>query len=379
MVKVRVGFIGLFGIANHHLREVKATPELELGAVCDINETLASSWSEDQQVPWYRNYQDLVESKDCDFVIVSAPHYLHCDIACAAMEAGKPVIIQKPMCLTVAEADRIIATAKRTGVKVGTYHTAHTSEWDAITMVRSGQLGHIMRFSFDIHAARGMSYYNSGPWRGKWATEGSGALSNQRIHDINRMQSLNGAVAEVVSCTLANMGHPGTEVEDACAATLRFENGSFGLFHTSLYTALPLSRYEIVGNEGCIVVNDQERKWGKLAFPMRDYLLQPKAARKPGATLEDAPRPGLAWEPLPAVEQPMETTRWFALSVAEDKPIQAPPEFALRDIEVWNAMILSHFRNRPVKLPVDRGEYDELFEELKAGKHDLHWPAPWLA
>ena len=143
MDKVKIGIVGLYGIANRHYDEISATSELELGAVCDTNVTLASAWSEEYEVPWYEDYAALAASDDCDFVIVSAPHGIHCDVACAAMEAGKPVIIQKPMCITVAEADRIIETAARTGTKVGTFHTAHTSEWDAIQVVRSGRLGTI--------------------------------------------------------------------------------------------------------------------------------------------------------------------------------------------------------------------------------------------
>jgi len=168
-------------------------------------------------VPWYRDYHDIVRSDDYDMVIISAPHGLHCDMACAAMEAGKPVMIQKPMCITVSEADRIIETARRTGTRVGTFHTAHTSEWDALSVIRSGKLGDLMRFSYASHASRSMAYYNSGPWRGTWALEGSGVLSNQCIHDINRMHALAGPTAKVTSCTLANLGHPGIAVEDACA------------------------------------------------------------------------------------------------------------------------------------------------------------------
>jgi predicted dehydrogenase len=373
MDKVRIGLVGLYGIANHHMQEIKATPELKLGAVCDINTTLATAWSEEHQVPWYEHYQDLFQSKDCDFVIISAPHYLHCDMACAAMEAGKPVIIQKPMCLTVAEADRIIATAKRTGVKVATYHTAHTSEWDVIQAVRAGLIGDPMRFSYAWHASRGIAYYRSGPWRGKWATEGSGMLSNQCIHDINRIQNICGPVAEITNCTLANIGHPDTEVEDSCIAALRYANGAQGLFYVTLYSQPQIHRYEVMGNLGCIVVNDGERKLGAFSYPLREYLTTHKAVRKPRATLEDAERPATTWGPVPEVEKPASTTVQFARAVRDGAPAYITPELALRDIEVWNGLILSHFRRKAVKLPLDRAEYSALFEELKAGKHDIHW------
>jgi predicted dehydrogenase len=203
--------------------------------------------------------------------------------------------------------------------------------------------------------------------------EGSGVLSNQCIHDINRMHALAGSTAEVTSCTLANLGHPGIEVEDACIAALRFENNAFGLFHVTLYTQPAIRGYEVIGNLGCVIVGEGERKLGTFSYPLREYLETPNSVRQPRANLQDAPRPETSWEPIPEVERPISATVQFALSVTEDRPIQAPPEFALRDIEAWNAMILSHFRQKPVKIPVDRAEYAELRQELVAGKHDLHW------
>jgi predicted dehydrogenase len=373
MDKIHVGIVGLYGIANRHYDEIAATPELELGAVCDIDDTLASAWSEQYEVPWYHDYEDMFRSKDCDMAIISAPHYLHCEMACAAMEAGMPVMIQKPMCVTVAEADRIIETAQRTGTKVGTYHTAHTSELDAIAAILAGTIGDLMRVSYDWHASRGLAYYRSGPWRGTWAGEGSGVLSNQCIHDINRLQALAGSVAEVTSCTLANVGHPGTEVEDACIAALRFENGAFGLFHVTLYTQPSLAGYEIIGNLGCVIKDKQEKRLGLFSVPLREYLENPDSVRKPRANLQDATRPEVSWKPVPAVAPAMPATLQFALSVAEGRPVQAPPEFALRDIEAWNAMVLSHFKHKAVRIPVDRDEYSALHQGLVAGKYDLHW------
>jgi predicted dehydrogenase len=256
---------------------------------------------------------------------------------------------------------------------VGTFHTAHTSEWDALQVIRSGALGDLMRVSYESHASRGMAYYNSGPWRGTWALEGSGVLSNQCIHDINRLQELAGPVAEVTSCTLANLGHPGTEVEDACIAALRFESGAFGLFTVTLYTQPPIRGYTVVGNLGCVIMQGGEKKVGTYSYPLRDYLLQPTCERRPRANLQDAPRPETSWAPVPEAERPMATLAQFARSVAEGTPVQAPPEYALRDIETWNAMLLSHFRHKPVPIPVDRDEYGALHEELVAGRHDLHW------
>jgi hypothetical protein len=116
-----------------------------------------------------------------------------------------------------------------------------------------------------------------------------------------------------------------------------------------------------------------EKRVGTYSRPLREYLLQPTSERKPRANLQDAPRPETSWAPVPEVERPLSALVQFALSVTEGRPVQAPPEYALRDIETWNAMVLSHFRHKPVQIPLDRGEYETLREELVAGEHDLHW------
>jgi predicted dehydrogenase len=373
MEKARVGIVGLYGQANRHYDQIEATPELELGAVCDIDERLAKAWSDKYGVPWYNDYADMVASDDCDYVLLTIPHGIHAEVACAAMEAGMPVLIQKPMVVRVSEADRIIETAQRTGTKVATYHTHYRSALDLKAVIEAGDIGEIMRADFTWHLSKSAAYYLSGPWRGTWEMEGSGLLSNQCIHMINKMQALAGPAAEVTSCTLANLEHAGIEVEDACIAAWRYANGAMGLFHVTSYTLPRWQHYEIVGNLGCVEVNDNEKRMGVFSFPLRDYLTNPYAHRMPRANLVDAPRPDVEWKDVPAVEPPESEMLLFARAVLEDGPILSPPEYALRDIETWNAMVLSHFRHKPVSIPVDRDEYDELFEELTEGQHSLHW------
>lgn len=74
--------------------------------MCDVDDALASAWSKEREVPWYHRLSGSLDSKDCDFVILATPHGLHCQMVCDGMEAGMPVLIQRPMCITVAEADR---------------------------------------------------------------------------------------------------------------------------------------------------------------------------------------------------------------------------------------------------------------------------------
>ena len=373
MDKVRVGIIGLYGQGNRHYDEIERTPELELGAVCDIDVPLAKHWSQEYDVPWYGDYRDIIASDDCDFVLLTIPHGIHCEVACAAMEAGMPVLIQKCLTVTVSEADKVIETAARTGVKCGTYHTHYLAAADEKALVDAGELGKLFRLDFTWHTSKSAAYYLSGPWRGTWKGEGSALLSNQCIHMINKMQGLGGPVAEVTSCTLANLGHSGIETEDACIASWRYESGAMGLFYVTSYSLPRWQHFEVAGDLGCITNSDGEKKWAKFSFPVSKYVNDPHAHRQPRANLVDAVKPDIEWGPVPSVGPQPSVALDFASAIAEGTPIISPPEFALRDIELWNAMVLSHFRHKPVTLPVDRDEYDELFAELVAGKHSLHW------
>ena len=93
-------------------------------------------------------------------------------------------------------------------------------------------------------------------------------LTNQYIHDLNRLHYLCGPVVEVVSCTLANVGHPGIEVEDACTAVVRFANGAYGELSLGLYSQPGLSGYEIIGDRGCIVKRGEDQRYARLSSPL---------------------------------------------------------------------------------------------------------------
>lgn len=375
MAALRAGIIGLNGIANKHLHDINRKNELRLGAVCDTDATLGIQWQGEQDVPWYKDYQDINRSEHCDFVIVAVPHYLHADVACDAMEAGKPVIIQKPMCITVEEADRIITTAQHTGTKVATFHTTHLDERHSKTLIDQNILGKILRVLYTRQEARSTAYYNTGSWRGKWATEGGGMLTNQYIHDLNRLQYLCGPVTEVINYVLRNVGHPNIEVEDTYTAVVRFENGAYGELSFGLYSQPALSTYEILGDLGCIVKRDDQYRFAELSVPPSEYLQDPiPSPRRASSTLADAHLPEARWGDILPMKDDRDTLAEFARSIKEDTLPYASPEFALRDVELMCALYMGHFHGRSVKIPVPREAYTTLISDLARGKYiSLSW------
>jgi predicted dehydrogenase len=177
---------------------------------------------------------------------------MHADGAIAAMEAGKHVIVEKPMEVSLEACDRMIAAAEKTGRKL-TVISQH--RFDASTMllknlIDTGELGKIFLADASVKWWRKQEYYDSGDWRGTWAMDGGGALMNQGVHTVDVLQWLVGGVASIYAHTLT-AAHERIEVEDVAAAALTFRNGAVGtlIATTAAYDGLPV-RIDIFGTEG---------------------------------------------------------------------------------------------------------------------------------
>ena len=122
MSEIRYGIVGTGGMGSGHARTLQSVAECRLAAVCDIAPDVAIAVGEEFDVPYMTDYHDLIDRDDVDAVIVATPHYFHPEIAIYAMERGKPVLSEKPIAVTVAAADAMLAVAQRTGVPFGVMH-----------------------------------------------------------------------------------------------------------------------------------------------------------------------------------------------------------------------------------------------------------------
>jgi sugar phosphate isomerase/epimerase len=187
----------------------------ELVAVVDRDEAAAQSLATRYGVEATTDLDAVLRRDDIDAVTICTPSGLHADGAVAALDAGKHVVVEKPVDITLAAADRIIDAEKRSGktVTVISQHRFDKSTEKVQQAVRDGHLGTITSAIASHAWWRGQSYYDSGDWRGTWALDGGGAVINQTVHTINLMITTVGVPVEVFAYT-GCLAHERIEVED---------------------------------------------------------------------------------------------------------------------------------------------------------------------
>jgi predicted dehydrogenase len=186
------------------------------------------------------------------------------EAAIAAADAGKHVMVEKPLEVTTERIDRLVDACRANGVKLGAIFPRRflDSSIAVKEAVEAGRLGTIVLASVYIKWYRTQEYYGQGGWRGTFQFDGGGALMNQGIHGIDLLQWLMGGIAEV-SGFAATLAHTGIEVEDVGAASVRFKSGALGIVEgtTGAWPGEKL-RIEISGSDGSIVMEDETiRTW----------------------------------------------------------------------------------------------------------------------
>jgi len=221
----------------------------------------------------YDNYHNLLADDRVDAVSVCTPHYLHGPIAVDAAKAGKHVIVEKPMAISVRQCTEMIEAAEENSVVLSVIFQNQYSANNTFLHRRVlPELGQIMFGYLLTYHYRDAKYYASGAWRGTWEQEGGGVFINQAIHAWDIFQSYNGGV----DCAIgywANILHPTVEVEDIGYGLVEFKNGSYGkLFTTSCWNA----QHEMLiqGENGYIKGTAGEM--GNCWFEMNDSGLQEK-------------------------------------------------------------------------------------------------------
>jgi UDP-N-acetyl-2-amino-2-deoxyglucuronate dehydrogenase len=250
---IRFGVVGCGAVGPTHVGAIGQIAGAKMLAVADLNPEKAKSTAEKFQVPRvYPSLEKLLEDREIDVVCLATPTGLHASGAIAAMAAGKHVIIEKPMEVSLEACDRLIAAAEQTGKKL-TVISQH--RFDASTMllkklIDTGELGKIFLADATVKWWRKQEYYDSGDWRGTWAMDGGGALMNQGVHTVDVLQWLVGGVASIYAHTLT-AAHDRIEVEDVAVAALTFRNGAVGtlIATTAAYDGLPV-RIDIFGTGG---------------------------------------------------------------------------------------------------------------------------------
>jgi UDP-N-acetyl-2-amino-2-deoxyglucuronate dehydrogenase len=252
---IHIGLIGGGNITETHARAARAIPGVEISAIHGSNsEKIAHLCHEHGGTP-YQNFDAFLKHRPMDLVIIGSPSGLHAEQGIAAAREGLHVLTEKPIEITTARADALIAAAKQSNVQLGVIfqdrvkpHIRQLKNW-----LEQGLLGKLLFVDARVKWYRPPEYYANSHWRGTLALDGGGALINQGVHTVDLLLWLLGDVFRVQART-ATLLHK-IEAEDTAVATLEFASGALGIFHatTAAYPGYP-RRVEISGTEGTVIL-----------------------------------------------------------------------------------------------------------------------------
>lgn len=231
---MRYGLIGCGRISPNHI-SAAINNNLDLVSFCDIipekiREKKEMFKDKTLNVKEYTDYKEMLEKENLELVAIATESGKHAEIAIECIKKGCNVIIEKPIALSLDDAEKIIETAKQYNVKVCACHQNRFNK--SIQKIRSAveenKFGKIFYATAHIRWNRGKEYYDQAPWRGTWAQDG-GCLMNQCIHNIDLLRWMMGNEIDEVMAYTDQLNHPYLEAEDLGLALIKFKNGSYGL------------------------------------------------------------------------------------------------------------------------------------------------------
>lgn len=261
---VNVGIIGCGNISRYHIAAVNGLETTRLAAVSDNFAPNLEKVGKEQRVDVYPDYREMLRRDDIDAVAVLTASGTHAQIGMDCANAGKHVIVEKPVDVTLEHAQALIDCCKKNGVKLSCIFQ-HRFDRAVAAMkkaVEDGTLGRINCCCCQTRWYRDQHYYDCVDWRGTWKLDGGGALMNQSVHYIDLMQYMMGPVDEVFGYT-ATLAHERMETEDVGTAVVKFRSGALGMIEgtTSAYPGFA-TRLDLLGADGSVILeNDVIKSW----------------------------------------------------------------------------------------------------------------------
>jgi UDP-N-acetyl-2-amino-2-deoxyglucuronate dehydrogenase len=269
---IGVGIVGCGTISRFHARAIAEVRGATLVACTSARPESAEKFASEVGCTAFPVLKTMLADPRVDAVAITTPSGAHLEPALAAARAGKHVIIEKPLEITLRRCDKIIRECERSHVQLATIFQSRFHETAATLKhaIDAGRFGRLTMGDAYVKWFRSQEYYDSRPWRGTWALDGGGALMNQAIHSVDLLTWLMGPVVEIRALT-ATLAHKRIEVEDAAVATLRFANGALGVIEatTAVYPGY-LKRIEIHGTQGSAVLEEEDLKVWDFARPRKE-------------------------------------------------------------------------------------------------------------
>ncbi|MCI8779903.1 MAG: Gfo/Idh/MocA family oxidoreductase [Lachnospiraceae bacterium] len=257
---MKYALIGCGRISTNHIKAA-INNGLDIIAVCDIEEghmeevLKKHGLEQDISIKRYTDYHKMIEENSLELVSIATESGLHGQIALNCIRRGINVIIEKPMAMSLEEADQIITLAEEKEVKVSACHQNrfNLAVQEMRKALETGRFGKISHGSIHVRWNRGREYYEQAPWRGTWSQDG-GALMNQCIHGIDLLRWMMGDEVESVYGVTRQQFHNYLEAEDIGMAVVTFKNGAVATIEgtTNVYPQNLEETLYIFGEKGTV-------------------------------------------------------------------------------------------------------------------------------
>lgn len=365
MDKIRLGIIGMGNIGRHHagyLLDGQAA-RCELVAVASTSPQKLEPYRQ-RGLKVFGDGAELLRSPDVDAVLIATPHFQHTSLGIAALEAGKHVMVEKPISAHKADAEKLIAVAAKRPAQVfaGMFQLRTEPRYRKIRqLIQEGHLGRLVRVSWLITDwYRTEAYYQSGGWRATWRGEGGGVLLNQCLHNLDVLQWLCGMPSKVRGFAQLGRYHD-IEVEDNVTAYLEWANGATGVFITSSGEAPGTNRFELAGTRGKVVIENNRLTFTRNEVDMVEHCRTSKVGfLKPEIWNIEIPFTDAA-----APHATLLTN--FADAILDGTPLIAPGAEGLGSVELANALLYSSLLEQTIQMPMDGAAFERKLNELIAG------------
>ena len=375
MDKVRLGIIGVGNMGRSHINNWAKglTPEIDITAVCDIDETkFAAAREKIPGVPCFKNATDLFASGLCDAVLIATPHYIHPDLTMEAMKAGLHVMSEKPAGVYTKQVRELIEFTKTSDK---TYAIMFNQRTNCLyrkmkELIDSGKYGQMKRVSWIITDwFRTQQYYDSGAWRATWSGEGGGVMLNQCPHQLDLWQWLCGMPVKIRAFCHEGKWHD-IEVEDDVTIYAEYANGATGTFITTTGDCPGTNRLEIT-LDGAKLLCDMSSPYSSEPA-LWIYELN-------GSTEAQIKNAKGGFEALSGAWRKVETDgqnpqhvgvlNAFAAHILRGEPLVAEGAEGIRGLEISNAAFLSSWLNETVCLPIDDEMYWDMLQDKIRHSH----------
>ncbi|MBX3010082.1 MAG: Gfo/Idh/MocA family oxidoreductase [Caldilineaceae bacterium] len=345
MQPLNFAVIGAGNIGKIQAEAIRHIPDAQVTVVCNRGEAAGRALAEKYGARWVADFQAAVTRADVDVVTICTPSGTHTEIAVAAAAAGKHILVEKPIDITLPRVDQILQAVEKAGVVLACVFPLRFAQGvhKAKAALVAGRLGRLTLADVYVKWYRPQSYYDSS-WRGTWKTDGGGALMNQAIHNIDLVQWLAGPVESVMART-ATLAHD-MQTEDTASAVLAFQNGALGVIQgaTSCWPG-DRARVELHGDRGTIVLEEGRIVVWKLAdaAPGEEEAM---------LTLEQSQGSGAADPTAIGYEMHRRQIVDLIEAIRTGRPPAIQGAEARRSVEIICAIYLAASEQRAVTLPL---------------------------